>query len=51
LPLKALAWEDADGKCWLSYNSPDFLRRRHDIPDDFLKNISSVGALLEKAVE
>ncbi len=51
LPLKALAWEDAEGKSWLSYNSPDFLKRRHDIPDDLLKNISGVGALLEKAVE
>ena len=23
LPLKALVWEDADGKVWLSYNSPN----------------------------
>ncbi len=51
LPLKALAWEDADGKVWLSYNSPDYLQRRHGIPADLLKNISGVGALLEKAVE
>jgi uncharacterized protein (DUF302 family) len=51
LPLKALAWEDAEGRVWLSYNSPEYLKRRHGIPEDVLKNISGVGALLEKAVE
>src|SRR5262249_16297470 len=25
LPLKALVWEDADGKVWLSYNEPSWL--------------------------
>jgi uncharacterized protein (DUF302 family) len=29
LPLKALAWEDADGKCWLSYNDPAWIAQRH----------------------
>ena len=51
LPLKALIWEDAEGKVWLSYNSPEYLKHRHGIPDDVMKNISGVGALLEKAVE
>ncbi|MFI5058522.1 MAG: DUF302 domain-containing protein [Candidatus Acidiferrales bacterium] len=51
LPLKALAWEDSEGKVWLSYNSPDYLKRRHEIPDELIKNIPGVGALLEKAVE
>jgi uncharacterized protein (DUF302 family) len=51
LPLKALAWEDADGKVWLSYNDPDYLKRRHEVPDELSKNISGIGALLEKAVE
>jgi uncharacterized protein (DUF302 family) len=40
LPLKALAWEDADGKVWLSYNSPEYLKRRHEIPDDLVKYIA-----------
>jgi uncharacterized protein (DUF302 family) len=30
LPMKALAWEDADGKVWLSYNDPAWLAARHD---------------------
>jgi uncharacterized protein (DUF302 family) len=51
LPLKALAWEDADGPVWLSYNSPDYLKRRHEIPDELVKNIAGVGTVLEKAVE
>ena len=51
LPLKALAWEDADGTVWLSYNDPDYLRQRHGIPDELVKNITGVGALAEKAVE
>jgi uncharacterized protein (DUF302 family) len=49
LPLKALAWEDSDGKVWLTYNSPDYLQQRHEIPDELVKNIAVVGALLEKA--
>ncbi len=51
LPLKALVWEDADGKVWLSYNSPEYFKQRHNVPDELVKNIAGVGALLEKAVE
>jgi uncharacterized protein (DUF302 family) len=51
LPLKALAWEDADGQVWLSYNDPDYLKQRHRIPDELVKNIAGVGAVLAKAVE
>jgi uncharacterized protein (DUF302 family) len=51
LPLKALAWEDAEGNVWLSYNSPDYLQRRHEIPDELVKNIAMVGTVLEKALE
>jgi uncharacterized protein (DUF302 family) len=29
LPLKVLAWEDAAGKVWLSYNDPGWLVARH----------------------
>lgn len=51
LPLKALIWEDIDGKVWLSYNSPEYLKQRHNIPDDLVKNIAGIGTLLQKAVE
>ena len=51
LPLKALAWEDAAGKVWLSYNAPEYLKQRHNIPDELMKNIGGIGALLQKALE
>jgi uncharacterized protein (DUF302 family) len=33
LPLKALAWQDASGQVWLSYNDPQFLADRHGAKD------------------
>jgi len=51
LPLKALAWQDVQGKVWLSYNSPEYLQRRHDVPESLIKNIAGVGGLLEKVVQ
>jgi uncharacterized protein (DUF302 family) len=50
LPLKALVWEDADGKVWLSYNSPDYLQQRHRFPADLEKNIAAIEPLLTQAV-
>jgi uncharacterized protein (DUF302 family) len=50
LPLKALVWEDADGKVWLSYNSPDYLQQRHGFPADLEKNIAGIEPLLAQAV-
>ena len=47
LPLKALAWEDAQGKVWLSYNAPEYLKERHRLRDELLANISGIGALIE----
>jgi uncharacterized protein (DUF302 family) len=46
-----LAWEDADRKVRLSYNNPEYLKERHGIPKELLKNISVIEALAEKAVE
>jgi len=51
LPLKALAWQDATGQVWLSYNTPEYLKDRHGLPDELVKNISGIGGLIEKAVE
>jgi uncharacterized protein (DUF302 family) len=51
LPLKILVWEDGQGKVWLSYNSPEYLMKRHGVPQDLLKNIAVVGTLAEKAGE
>ena len=51
LPLKALIAEDGGGKVWVTHNSPEYLRQRHGVPEDLIKNIAVVGALVAKAVE
>ena len=33
LPLKILIWEDAQGKVWVTYNSPVYLQERHGLPE------------------
>jgi uncharacterized protein (DUF302 family) len=50
LPLKALVWQDGDGAVWLSYNSPDYLKQRHAIPDDLIHFIAGIGPLCEEVV-
>jgi uncharacterized protein (DUF302 family) len=50
LPLKALVWQDADGKVWLSYNSPACLKQRHGVPDDLLQNIAGIVPICAEAV-
>lgn len=51
LPLKALVAEDESGKVWVSYNTPEYLRQRHGVPEDLINNIAGVGAMVAKAVE
>jgi len=51
LPLKILVSEDSQKKVWVSYNSPEYLKKRHGVPDDLLKNIAVAGALVQKVVE
>ena len=51
LPMKALAWEDEEGKVWLTYNSPELLRERHGVPRELTSKLDPVGTLLEAAVE
>jgi len=51
LPLKALFWEDADGKVWLTYNDPAYLQHRHNVPAELLPNIAGVSGMFQNAVE
>jgi uncharacterized protein (DUF302 family) len=51
LPLKLLVWEDAQGKVWVSYNSPEYLRERHGLPQELMQNIAVVEGLATKAGE
>jgi uncharacterized protein (DUF302 family) len=45
LPLKILIWEDAQGKNWVSYNSPEYLAERHNLPQELLPNIAILEGL------
>ena len=51
LPLKILVWQDGQGKVWISYNSPQYLQKRHGLPQDLLANIAVVETLAAKAAE
>jgi len=49
LPLKILAWQDAEGHTWVAYNEPEYVQARHRFPPELLKNIAALGALAEAA--
>ena len=53
LPLKALVWQDAGGKTWISYDEPNWIAQRHGVANaepilskmaDLLSVISSAAA-------
>ncbi len=52
LPLKALVWEDAEGKVWLGYNDPKYVADRHGVPDCAVvdKLDSALAAMATNAV-
>jgi len=56
LPLKALVWQDAAGKTWISYNEPRWIVQRHNVANaesivnkmaDLLRAISTKAANLQ----
>jgi uncharacterized protein (DUF302 family) len=49
LPLKVLISQDPEGKTWLSYNAPEYLAQRHNIPPELLQNIAGIRALVQAA--
>ncbi len=51
LPLKILVSEDSQGKVWVSYNTPEYLKQRHGLPQDLLQNIAVVETLAAQAAE
>ena len=51
LPLKILIWEDDQGRVWLSYNSPDYLKERHSLPQELMLNIAVAATFADKAAE
>jgi uncharacterized protein (DUF302 family) len=51
LPMKALIWEDSEHMIWISYNSAEYLRQRHHIPEDFLKTFVAIEPPLHSVVQ
>jgi uncharacterized protein (DUF302 family) len=45
LPLKALVWEDAEGKTSLTYNEPSWIAQRHKAPNVEVA-VNKIAALL-----
>ncbi|MEH2003436.1 MAG: DUF302 domain-containing protein [Nostoc sp.] len=50
LPLKVLAWEATDGKVWVSYNDPNYLKQRFSLSDELVKNIAIIAPLIYQAL-
>jgi uncharacterized protein (DUF302 family) len=46
-PLKILVSQDKNGTVWVSYNTPDYLRERHNIPADLIKNIAGIAQIAD----
>jgi uncharacterized protein (DUF302 family) len=54
LPLKALVWEDAGGKTWLSYNEPSWVAQRHSVANAeqvVSKMAAALSAISRKAAD
>ncbi|MBD2157290.1 DUF302 domain-containing protein [Leptolyngbya sp. FACHB-16] len=50
LPLKILVWEAVGNRVWLSYNNPNYLKKRFSLPDDLIKNIAVTTTLIEQVL-
>ena len=51
LPFKALVWEDETGKVWLTYNTPEHLKKRHGVPESLINNLNGLADLLRTIVK
>ena len=51
LPLKMLAWQDANGKNWLAYNDIAWLAKRHGLGEDLAPAINGIAKGLAKLAE
>jgi uncharacterized protein (DUF302 family) len=50
LPLKVLAWQDEANRCWVSFNTPEYLQQRHGFPAALIANIAGLEKLVQAAV-
>jgi uncharacterized protein (DUF302 family) len=51
LPLKVLAWQDGAERCWVSFNTPEYLQQRHGFPAELTANIAGLEKLVQAAIK
>jgi uncharacterized protein (DUF302 family) len=51
LPLKVLAWEDASGSVWVTYNDPTWLAARHGLGQDATEAVTGLARAIAKFAE
>jgi uncharacterized protein (DUF302 family) len=51
LPLKLLVWEDASGQTWITYNTPEYLQKRHGLPEKLAAALGAPGGLAKNAAK
>lgn len=51
LPSKALVWEDETGKVWLTYNAPEYLGNRHNLPESMIGSLNKLADVLSEAAK
>ena len=51
LPVKALAWEDAEGNVWLTYNDARWIMRRHSLGAQSVDAVNAIAAGLSSLAE
>jgi len=49
LPLKVLISQDADGNVWFSFNAPEYIAGRHEIPANYAANLAGIRPLVKAA--
>jgi uncharacterized protein (DUF302 family) len=50
LPLKVLAWQDPANRCWVSFNTPEYLQQRHGFPAALTANVAGLEKLVLAAI-
>jgi uncharacterized protein (DUF302 family) len=51
LPLKALAWEDADGKVWLTRNSARWIAQRHGLGETSAAAVQAMEQMMSTVAQ
>jgi hypothetical protein len=51
LPLKALVWEDAGGRTWLTYDAPAWIAQRHGLGPPSAAAVQRMAGMLAAVAE